>query len=397
MHFYEMDSDDPEATFQAMAEDLRAPSRRLAGHPSSTSGPTGRPAWVPTIIYVERPFPASSGSSAPRPPSDKLRPMAFVLVETPRPHVTLITLNRPERMNAMAFDVMIPLRQALEQVSLDNKTRVVVLTGAGHGFCSGADQEDAGIIPHIDGLTVPTIALRAMELLDDVIRALRRMHQPVIAAINGAAIGGGFCLILATDIRVASEAAYFRAAGINNGLTSTELGLSYLLPRAIGSSRAFEIMLTGRDVDAAEADRIGLVSGRPPDQLLDAAYEVADRIASFSRPGIELTKRSCGPASRPAASRATWTPRARPNSSSASPPRTSKRPSGPARRSVGPSSGTDPRRPSAGGCPRWAGSRAATRSPSRAPPTASSGPPRRAVRSATIRSRGRPVPSSAPR
>ncbi len=120
-------------------------------------------------------------------------------------------------------------------MSLDNDTRVVVLTGAGHGFCSGADQEDAGVIPHIDGLTVPTIALRAMELLDDVIRALRRMHQPVIGAINGAAIGGGFCLSTATDIRVASENAYFRAAGINNGLTSTELGLSYLLPRAIGS------------------------------------------------------------------------------------------------------------------------------------------------------------------
>jgi enoyl-CoA hydratase len=218
--------------------------------------------------------------------------MPFVLVDTPRPGVTLITLNRPERMNAMAFDVMIPLRQALEKVSLDNDTRVVVLTGAGHGFCSGADLEDAGVIPNIDGLTVPTIALRAMELLDDVIRAVRRMHQPVIGAINGAAIGGGFCLSTATDIRIASETAYFRAAGINNGLTSTELGLSYLLPRAIGSSRAFEIMLTGRDVDAAEADRIGLVSRVvAPDELLDTCYEVADRICSFSRPGIELTKR----------------------------------------------------------------------------------------------------------
>jgi len=218
--------------------------------------------------------------------------MSFVLVDSPRPGVTLITLNRPERMNAMAFDVMIPLREALEKVSVDNETRVVVLTGAGHGFCSGADQQDAGVIPHIDGLTVPTIALRAMELLDDVIRALRRMHQPVIGAINGAAIGGGFCLSMATDIRLASETAYFRAAGINNGLTSTELGLSYLLPRAIGSSRAFEIMLTGRDLDAAEADRIGLVSQVvPPDELLEASFDVADRIISFSRPGVELTKR----------------------------------------------------------------------------------------------------------
>ena len=218
--------------------------------------------------------------------------MSFVLVDTPRPHVTVVTLNRPQRMNAMAFDVMIPLRQALEQVSLDNDCRVVVLTGAGPGFCSGADLEDPGRVPNIDGLTPPTMALRAMELLDDVIRALRRMHQPVIGAINGAAIGGGFCLSLATDIRLASDTAYFRAAGVNNGLTSTELGLSYLLPRAIGSSRAFEIMLTGRDVDAAEADRIGLVSAvARPDELLESAYDLAERIIGFSRPGIELTKR----------------------------------------------------------------------------------------------------------
>ena len=183
--------------------------------------------------------------------------MPFVLIDKPRPDVTLITLNRPERMNAMAFDVMIPLREALEAVSHDNDTRVVVLTGAGDGFCSGADLEDSGPLPNISGLTRSGIARRAMELLDDVIMALRKMHQPVIGAVNGPAIGGGFCLAVATDIRIASETAYFRAAGINNGLTSSELGISYLLPRAIGSSRAFEIMLSGRDVDAARgrADR----------------------------------------------------------------------------------------------------------------------------------------------
>jgi enoyl-CoA hydratase len=218
--------------------------------------------------------------------------MAFVVVDKPRPHVTLITLNRPERMNAMAFDVMIPFREALEAVRDDNDTRVVVVTGAGHGFCSGADHEDAGIVPNIDGLTVASIARRAMGLLDDVILALRRMHQPVIAAVNGAAIGGGFCLAMAADIRIASEAAYFRAAGIHNGLTSTELGLSYLLPRAIGASRAFEIMLAGRDVDAGEAERIGLVSRVVPDgMLLEECYELAERIIGFSRVGIEVTKR----------------------------------------------------------------------------------------------------------
>src|SRR2546421_1850703 len=218
--------------------------------------------------------------------------MSFVLIDKPRPHVSLITLNRPERMNAMAFDVMIPLRRALEEVSLDNETRVVVLTGAGDAFCSGADLEDSGVVPDVAGLTTPGIAWRAMELLHDVILAIRRMHQPVIGAINGAAIGGGFCLAVATDIRVASERAYFRAAGINNGLTATELGISYLLPRAIGSSRAFEIMLTGRDVDAVEAERIGLTSDTvAPDDLLDACYAIADRMIGFSRVGVEITKR----------------------------------------------------------------------------------------------------------
>ena len=122
---------------------------------------------------------------------------------------------------------------------------------------------------------------------------MRRLHQPIIAAVNGAAIGGGLCLALAADIRVAASGAYFRAAGINNGLTASELGLSYLLPRAIGSSRAFEIMLTGRDVDAQEAERIGLVSRQvPEEELLPACFEIAARIAAFSRPGTELTKRT---------------------------------------------------------------------------------------------------------
>ncbi len=217
----------------------------------------------------------------------------FVLIDRPQPGITLVTLNRPERMNAMAFDVMVPLRDALREISVDNDTRVVVLTGAGHGFCSGADLVGSGRVPNVDALTPVSIARRALQVLDDVILTLRSMHQPVIGAINGAAIGGGFCLSLATDIRIAAQSAYFRAAGINNGLTASELGLSYLLPRAVGSSRAFDIMLSGRDVDAAEAERIGLVSRRVPDaELLDACYEFAQRIIGFSRPGIELTKRT---------------------------------------------------------------------------------------------------------
>ncbi|MGB0961786.1 MAG: enoyl-CoA hydratase [Mycobacterium sp.] len=220
-------------------------------------------------------------------------PSEFVLVDRPRPHVALVTLNRPERMNSMAFDVMVPLRAVLDELSSDNSVRAIALTGAGRGFSSGADHRSAGSVPHVDGLTRPTYALRSMEVLDEVILALRKMHQPVIAAVNGAAIGGGLCLALACDIRVASTDAYFRAAGINNGLTASELGLSFLLPRAIGTSRAFELMLTGRDMAAAEAERIGLVSRSvPPVDLLDCCLEMAERIASFSRPGIELTKRT---------------------------------------------------------------------------------------------------------
>ncbi|HEY1830600.1 MAG TPA: enoyl-CoA hydratase [Acidimicrobiales bacterium] len=218
--------------------------------------------------------------------------MSFVTVDKSHPGVAVVTLNRPDRMNAMAFDVMIPFRDTLREIGYDNEVRVVVITGAGSGFCSGADLEDPGTIPNIDDLTLPTMALRSMELLDDVITTLTRLHQPVIAAVNGPAIGGGFCLALAADIRVAAEEAYFRAAGINNGLTAAELGLSFLLPRSVGQSRAAEIMLTGRDVSAEEAERIGLVSTVVSQgDLFGHVFDLADRIIGWSRTGIELTKR----------------------------------------------------------------------------------------------------------
>jgi enoyl-CoA hydratase len=217
--------------------------------------------------------------------------MPYVLVDRPDPQVAVVTLNRPERMNAMAFDVMVPLRDSLAQLGQDNRVRAVVLTGAGAGFCSGADQESAGVPPGATGVTRPTYALRAMEMLEDVVLTVRRLHQPVVAAINGAAIGGGLCLALACDLRIAAPAAYFRAAGINNGLTASELGLSYLLPRAIGATRAADLMLTGRDMGAEEAERVGLVSS-VHDDVVEAAVEAGRRIAAFSQPGIELTKKS---------------------------------------------------------------------------------------------------------
>ena len=218
--------------------------------------------------------------------------MSFITVEKPVASVTVITLNRPERMNAMAFDVMLPLKEQLESVAHDNDTRAVIITGAGEGFCSGADQKVSGTIPHIEGLTPTVIAQRAGKLLDDIILGIQDMPQPVIAAINGAAIGGGLCLAAACDIRIASPEAYFRAAGINNGLTATELGLSFILPRIIGAGRSSELMLTGRDMGIDEAERAGLVSRVVPrSELLPTAVEIGEQIAALSRVGIELTKK----------------------------------------------------------------------------------------------------------
>lgn len=217
--------------------------------------------------------------------------MTYVLVDQPDPGVVVITLNRPERMNAMAFDVMVPFRAALREAGDDPSIRAVVVTGAGRGFCSGADQESAGVPPGVEGLPPASYALRAMGLLEDVVLTIRRMPQPVIAAVNGPAIGGGLCLALACDLRYAAPTAYFRAAGINNGLTASELGLGFLLPRAIGSTRAAEMMLTGSDVGAEEAARVGLVSS-VEDDVLATAIAAGRRVAALSQPGIELTKKS---------------------------------------------------------------------------------------------------------
>jgi enoyl-CoA hydratase len=218
--------------------------------------------------------------------------MAYVEVSEPRPHVRQIALNRPERMNAMSFDTIVPLREAFEAVGHDNDIWAVVLTGTGDGFCSGLDLEDAGVPPHADGLTLSRLAIRAMEYFSDLVTQMRKLPQPVIAAVNGPAIGGGMCLSMGTDIRIAGQSAYWRAAGINNGLGAVELGLSWTLTRAIGASRAFEICLSGRDVDAEEAERIGLVSRTvPDDQLLEVAHDLAERICGFSTHGVSLTKK----------------------------------------------------------------------------------------------------------
>jgi enoyl-CoA hydratase len=215
----------------------------------------------------------------------------LVLVTKPQPHTSLVTLNRPERLNAMSIDLVIALDEALDGVAADNDTYVVVLTGAGRGFCSGLDLKDYGVIPNIDGLTVGRIAQRSMRYYSRLILTLRRMPQPVLCAVNGAAYGGGMCLSLAAEMRIAGESAEFNATGIVNGLTSTELAASWLLPRLIGAAHANDLLLTGRRIGAAEAMRMGLVSRvLADDELLPGVLELAARMCEFSPYGLQMTK-----------------------------------------------------------------------------------------------------------
>ncbi|MBJ7282148.1 MAG: enoyl-CoA hydratase/isomerase family protein, partial [Acidimicrobiia bacterium] len=186
--------------------------------------------------------------------------MSLVTIEYPQDRTAVVTLNRPERLNAMSIDLVIELNDALNAVAANNEVSVVVLTGAGRGFCSGLDLKDYGIIPNIDGLSVGRIAQRSMRYYSRLIPTMRQMPQPIICAVNGPAFGGGMCLTLGAELRIASDSAEFNATGIVNGLTSTELGVSWLLPRLIGAAHSSDLLLTGRRIDAQEALRMGLVS-----------------------------------------------------------------------------------------------------------------------------------------
>ena len=217
--------------------------------------------------------------------------MEPVLVDHPEPHVAVLTLNRPDRLNALSIDLALALDDALGAVGDENDTWVVVLTGAGRGFCSGLDLKDFGVLPGIDGLTVGRIAQRSMRAYSRLVLTLRRIPQPVIAAVNGPAYGGGMCLTLAADLRIAARSAVFNATGIVNGLTSTEMAAGWLLPRLIGASRANDLLLTGREVGAGEAAAMGLVSRVVDDgAALEEALTAARGMCRFSPYGLSMTK-----------------------------------------------------------------------------------------------------------
>ncbi|MGH9078516.1 MAG: enoyl-CoA hydratase-related protein [Acidimicrobiales bacterium] len=217
--------------------------------------------------------------------------MALVSVESISPQVRMVTLDNPSRLNSMSFALVSDLYAALDEVAADNGCRVVVLTGAGRAFCSGLELEQAGQPPGTEGLGRHRLGMRAMEYMGGVVPAMRAIPQPIVAAVKGPAYGGGMCLTLGADIRLAGRSAVFCGAGINNGLSGTELGVSWLLPRAVGTSNSAEMLLTGKRVDADEARRIGLVSRVvEDDELLAEAVETAQAMAAFSPFGLALTK-----------------------------------------------------------------------------------------------------------
>jgi enoyl-CoA hydratase/carnithine racemase len=211
-----------------------------------------------------------------------------IKVESPGEAVAVVSLNRPERLNAISPTMFEELLAACKTLGASESVRVVVLTGSGRGFCAGLDLESAEDLPR---LTASEVQAR-QEYYASIIPAIRALPQPVIAAVNGPAAGGGLGLALAADIRVASTSASFNTAFVRIGLSAGDLGVSWALPRLVGLGLAAELMYTARPVDADEALALGLVNRVVPDaELLSASLELADQIAANGAFGLRLSKR----------------------------------------------------------------------------------------------------------
>lgn len=221
--------------------------------------------------------------------------MSYVEIDRPRRHLAVVTLNRPERLNALSFQLLRDLYAALEELENDLDSRVAIVTGAGRGFCAGFDLKAAlggenG--PWQEGLGELQSQYRMQQAYGGLVAKLRRIPQPLIAAVNGAAAGGGFSIALACDLRIAAPEAKFNCAFTKLGLGGGEMGSSYFLPRLVGSAMAAELMYTGRMVHGPEALEIGLVSRLVDrDRLLDAALDLAQQMVESAAPfGLRITK-----------------------------------------------------------------------------------------------------------
>ena len=205
-------------------------------------------------------------------------------------HLTWLTLNRPDALNAMSATLVRELRQFLWELPDDSRTRVLVLRGAGRAFCAGLDLKErpsdgGGVAGSV------TAGLRSQRTISELVMLMRRAPQPIIAAVHGAACGGGFALALAADVRVAGASARMNAAFIRLGLSACDVGVSYFLPRIVGASVAAELLLTGNFIDTTRAERTGLVSRVVPDAELEgAARAMAHDMLRNSPLGLRLTK-----------------------------------------------------------------------------------------------------------
>lgn len=214
-----------------------------------------------------------------------------VVTDHPVDGVTRLTLNRPDRLNALDRELVDEMHVALDAVDGDHDCRAVILTGAGPGFCAGLDLNGFGQIPGTETFGRAQQGMAVQQHIAEVIHHIRAVRQPVIAAINGAAAGGGLAWALACDVRYCAHSAKFGTAFIRLGLSGCDMGVSWLLPRLIGASRAWELILTGRVIDATEADRLGIVSRSvPDDELSDRCLGVAAEICANSPFGTWMTK-----------------------------------------------------------------------------------------------------------
>ncbi len=207
-------------------------------------------------------------------------------------HIATITLNRPEAMNALSPEMAAGVLEALAEAEADERVRVVVVTGAGRAFCAGGDIKT---MRERGAAEIAAGALAIVRSLDNPGRTvplkLKRMPKPVIACVNGVAAGWGFDLAMACDIRVASDQARFAEAFVRRGLIP-DGGGTWTLPRTVGLDRACELVFSGRIVDAAEAERIGLVTRVvPAEELQKETYALAGQIAANAPLAVQLAKR----------------------------------------------------------------------------------------------------------
>ena len=202
--------------------------------------------------------------------------------------IATITLNRPERLNAITFDVYHELTDFLTKLRDEEDVRVVIITGAGRAFCSGGDVRD--IIGALQGRDAEGL-LEFTRLTCDLIRNMRALPKPIIASLNGITAGAGACIALAADIRIAAEEAKIAFVFVKVGLAGTDMGATYLLPRVVGLAKATELLMTGDFIEAPEAERIGLYNRVVPRAELESATrQFAEKLANGPALGVAKTK-----------------------------------------------------------------------------------------------------------